>query len=325
MEQKKLSTKEVALMLMEALEPFCEELKDLHPALAYPFRQKDGDGRDCVMASNGKVLVAIRAKEAGVAYGGFKTMDEFKAYKALPTVGFEDLLNARTVRRDDLRQVIDQMKQWEDEKQTVASADLCGIQLSMEGLSHIEVAMRICGADLARLVWHKDDKVALQLDNDKRREAVTILHICWKPKDAHVISVPTAADGDSADCRIDWQRGMVEWADIKADLARREEEERMARRKVYLVQMVKIGYIPVYAKNEEEARQLANGEAWFEPEDDGDDEWVLGDEVPEAEDLDNLDDCYEHVITRDGVVERDEIYELEQISEEWQKKHNKQD
>ena len=324
MEQKKLSTKEVALMLMEALEPFCEELKDLRPALAYPFRQKDGDGRDCVMASNGKVLVAIRAKEAGVAYGGFKTMDDFKAYKALPTVGFEDLLNARTVRRDDLRQVIDQMKQWEDEKQTVASADLGGIQLPMEGLSHIEVAMRICGSDVARLVWHKDDKVALQLDNDRRQEAVTILHMGWKPKEAHVITVPTTDDGNSADCRIDWQRGVQEWADIKADRERRAEEERMARREVYLVQMVKVGYVPVYARDAEEARRLADSEAWFEPEDDGDDQWMLGDEVPEAEDLDNLDDCYENIITRDGVVERDEIYKLDQISAEWEEKHKKE-
>ena len=311
MEQKKLSTKEVALMLMEALEPFCEELKDLRPALAYPFRQKDGDGRDCVMASNGKVLVAIRAKEAGVAYGGFKTMDEFNAHKAIPFIGFEDLLEARTVRREDIRKTIDLMKQWENEKKTVASADLGGIQLSIEGLSHIEVSMRICGAELARLVWHKDDKVTLQLYNERHKEAVTILQMGWKPDDAHIIEVPTAELKDKEDAHFDWQRGMTEWADIKAEKERREEEERMARREVYLVQMVKVAYIPVYAKNADEARQLADSEAWFEPEDDGDDEWILGDEVPDTEDLDDLDDCYEHVITRDGVVERDEIYKLD--------------
>lgn len=98
----------------------------------------------------------------------------------------------------------------------------------------------------------------------------------------------------------------------------------MARREVYLVQVQKIAYIPVYAKNADEARQMVDGDAWFDPEDDGDDEWFLGDEVPETEDLDDLDDCYKHVITRDGVVHRDEIYNLEQISEEWQKQHGKE-
>ena len=43
------------------------------------------------------------------------------------------------------------------------------------------------------------------------------------------------------------------------------------------------------------------------------------------EDLEDLDDCYKHVITRDGVVERDDIYELMQISEEWHRKQNKED
>jgi hypothetical protein len=34
-----------------------------------------------------------------------------------------------------------------------------------------------------------------------------------------------------------------------------------------------------------------------------------------------MDDCYEHVITRDGIVERDEIYDLDQISEEYENEH----
>ena len=119
---------------------------------------------------------------------------------------------------------------------------------------------------------------------------------------------------------IDWQKGAAAWADIKAELARQEEAERMARREVYMVEVVKRAYIPVYAKDADEARHLADSN-WIDPEDDGDDEWMLGDTVPEVEDLDDMDDCYEHVITRDGIVERDEIYELDQISEEWAKKH----
>ena len=51
---------EVATMLKEALEPFCDTQKDLRPALAHPFRQED-----CVMASDGHILIAIKAKEAG--------------------------------------------------------------------------------------------------------------------------------------------------------------------------------------------------------------------------------------------------------------------
>jgi len=51
---------------------------------------------------------------------------------------------------------------------------------------------------------------------------------------------------------------------------------------------------------------------------------MVGDTMPKVEDLDDMDDCYRHVITRDGIVDRDEIYELDQISEEWAKKNNRQ-
>ena len=224
MANEKMTKVDVAAMLMEALEQFCDEYKDLRPALEHPFRQKDGDGQDCVMASDGHVLVCIKAKEAGVAVGKFKVMDDFNAYKVIPTIGFEDLVNARTVRREDLVTVIDQMEQHETAKQQVASADMCGVQLSMEGVSHIEVAMRISGADVARLVWHKDDKVLLQFDNDKRQVAVSILHMGWKPKDAHIISVPTTDDGNSVDARIDWQKGATAWSDIKAELDQISED-----------------------------------------------------------------------------------------------------
>jgi hypothetical protein len=122
---------------------------------------------------------------------------------------------------------------------------------------------------------------------------------------------------------INWQKGAAAWADIKTELARQEEAERMARREVYMVEVVKRAYIPVYAKDADEARHLANSN-WFDPEDDGDDEWMLGDTVPEVEDVDDMSDCYRHVITRDGIVERDEIYELDQISEEWANKNNRQ-
>lgn len=311
-------------MLQEALEPFCEGYKDLRPTLAHPFRQKDGDGRDCIFASDGHVLICIYAKEAGVAIGTFKPMDEFNSTKVIPFVGFEDILTARTVRRESLRKTIDQMKQWESEKKQVASARLQGVELSIEALSHIEVAMRICGLDAARLVWNKNGMVMLTADNAKGQTGVNILHMGWSPEGAHVIDVPTDEGCQSEAVRISWQRGSAEWANIKAEQEREQEAERMARREVYLVQVQKIAYIPVYAKNADEARQMVDGDAWFDPEDDGDDEWFLGDEVPETEDLDDLDDCYKHVITRDGVVHRDEIYNLEQISEEWQKQHGKE-
>ena len=102
---------------------------------------------------------------------------------------------------------------------------------------------------------------------------------------------------------------------------RQTQEAATARREVYMVEVVKRAYIPVYAKDADEARRLCDGENLFDPEDDGDDEWMLGDTVPEVEDVDDMDDCYRHVITRDGIVERDEIYELDQISEEWAKEH----
>lgn len=315
MANDKMTKTEVATMLKEALEPFCETLKDLRPALAHPFRQED-----YVMASDGHVLVAIKAKEAGVSIGKFKEMTDFNARKVIPQVGSDDLLQARIVERGDLLATIDEMKRLEKERQQVIAADMLGVWLSIEGLSRIEVAMRICGADAARLVWHKDGMVAVQLYNAKGEACVTILSMGFLPKDAHVIALPTHDDDDHCSVTIDWQKGAAAWADIKAELARQEEAERMARREVYMVEVVKRAYIPVYAKDADEARRLCDSE-WFDPEDDGDDEWMLGDTVPEVEDVDDMDDCYEHVITRDGIVERDEIYDLDQISEEWAKKH----
>ena len=314
MTNDKMTKTEVAAMLKEALEPFCETLK-VRPALAHPFRQED-----CVMASDGHILIAIKAKEAGVSIGKFKEMTDFNAHKAIPQVGFDDLLQARTIERSDLLATIDKMKRLEKERQQVIAADVMGVWLSIEAMSRIEVAMRICGAEAAQLVWHKDDKVVVQLYNAKGEACVTILLMGFSPKDAHVITLPTHHDDDHCSVTIDWQKGAAAWADIKAELARQEEAERMARREVYMVEVVKRAYIPVYAKDADEARRLCESK-WFDPEDDGDDEWMLGDTVPEVEDVDDMDDCYEHVITRDGIVERDEIYDLDQISEEWAKEH----
>lgn len=324
MKQSKPTKIEVAQMLNEALEPFCETMKELRPSLAHPFRQKDGDGQDCALASNGHILVRIRAKEAGIAISPFVKMDDFDAHKPIPEVGFEDLMKARTLRLSDLQSAINEMKQYEQEQKQVTAASFGGVWLSLVAVMHIEAVMRICGAEAARLVWKKGGKVVLQLDNEKGQEAVTILHMGFSPDDAHVITPLTTEGCDHCAVCIDWQKGIAAWADIKAEMEREAEAERMARREVYMVQMVKIAYIPVYAKNAEEARQLADSEAWYEPEDDGDDMWLLGDEVPEAEDIDYIADCYKHVITRDGIVERDRIYELDQISEEWQEKHQKE-
>ena len=318
---------EVAKVLREALMPFCEDYKDLRPDLAEPFRQQDGDGRDCICATDGHVLIRIRSKEAGGSIGGFPKRDKPCVHNVIPAVGFDDLLAAMTLRRDDVAKVVSDMKAYEDSERQPAIADLQGVWMSMEGLSHIETAMRICGAEAARLVWHKDELVLLQLLNEKDQEAVTILHMgLTDNKDGHkMFTVPAAEGCDEQAVRIDWQRGIREWADIKAEQQRQEEAERMARREVYMVEVVKRAYIPVYAKDADEARRLCDSESWFDPEDNGDDEWMLGNEVPEAEDVDDLEDCYEHVLTRDGVVHRDEIYDLERISDEWHAEHDNKD
>jgi hypothetical protein len=158
----------------------------------------------------------------------------------------------------------------------------------------------------------------LQIYNNRSQDAVTILQMGWLPKDSHIITVPTEPNMD--DVFLDWRKGMESWQIIKAELERKDEEERMARRQVYMVEVIKRAFIPVYAKTAEEAQSICDHN-FIDPEDDGDDEWMLGDSVPEAEDLDDIDDCYKHVLTRDGEVERDEIYEMDQISEEWHKNH----
>ena len=320
----KPTSKEVATYLKEALQPFCEQMKCLRPALAEPFRQADHDGENCVMASDGHVLICIRAKKAGCAVSPFRKMDDFDAHKPIPFIDFNHILQVRTVRRIDMELLLEQMVKHEQEHKQIAVADVLGVLLIIEGLSHIERAMAIFGAELARLVWHEDMKVVLQLDNDRRQEAVTILHIGCDPKDCRAFVLPTAKGDDGADVELSWQRGMEAWAGIKAEQERREEAERMARREVYMVEVVKRAYIPVYAKDTDEARRLCDKE-FIDPEDDGDDMWMLGDTVPEVEDLDDLDVCYEHVVTRDGPVERDEIYDLERISDEWHAEHDDKD
>lgn len=319
---EKPTKKEVAEMLTEALMPFCETLTDLRPELAAPFRQKDGDGCDCICASDGRVLIRIRCKEAGVAVGPFKAQEKPDVSKVIPAVGFDDLLQARTVSRSDLADAIDTMKRHEDTTQQPASADLGGIRLTMEAVSHLEVAMRICGSEQARLAWAKNGMVLLQLLDQHSREAVSILHMgLVEPKYAPTVTIPTGEGCDGgALFAPDWQRGIKAWADMKAELAAREEAERMARREVYMVLVVKRAYVPVYARNADEAQKLLESD-WMDPEDDGDDEWMLGDEVPEAEDVDDIADCYENILTRDGIVSRDDIYELDQISEDWEKEH----
>jgi hypothetical protein len=320
----KPTSKEVAAYLKEALQPFCEQTKDLRPALAEPFCQADHDGEDCVMVSDGHILICIRAKKAGCAVTPFRKMDDFDAHKPIPFIDSNHLLQVRTVRRIDMELLLEQMEKHEQEHKQIAVADMLGVLLNIEGLSHIERAMAIFGAELARLVWHEDMKVVLQLDNERRQEAVTILHMGCDPKDSHAFVLPTAKGDDGADVELSWQRGMEAWAGIKAEQERREEAERMARREVYMVEVVKRAYIPVYAKDADEACRLCD-EEFIDPEDDGDDMWMLGDTVPEVEDLDDLDDCYEHVVTRDGLVERDEIYDLERISDEWHAEHDNKD
>lgn len=306
-------------MLKEALLPFCDD-SELRPTMAKPFRQKDSDGRDCIVASNGHILIRIRAKEAGVAVGGFTPQEKPNVNNVIPAVGFDRLLSARTVCREDMTRLLADMKHHEETERQVAAADVQGVLLSINGLSHIERAMAFCGADMARLVWAEGSVVMLHLLGSCGREAVTILHMCFNPEDCRRFPLPTQDDCDGSLTTIDWQRGAAAWAEAKQRLEREREAERMARREVYMVEVVKRAYIPVYAKDADEARRLVTGN-WIDPEDNGDDEWMLGDTVPEAEDVDDLDDCYESILTRDGTVTRDEIYELEQISEQWHKEH----
>lgn len=314
--EEKLTSKEAALFLKEALQPFCDT-SSLRQALEAPFRHKG-----CVWASNGNVLIRIQPRSAGVAVGPFKEMNKIDVSRAMPQVGFEDLLQTRTLNRDDIVKVMGQMQLHESSARTLASADLCDILLPIEALSHIEVAMRIFGAEQAQLVYHRDCKVMLQLENEKRKEAVSIVQMGWSPKKCGlIVQLPTSGDTDE-DARIDLRKGMAAWDGIKAELERKEEEMLMAPRKIYLVEMVKRSYVPVYARNEAEAEHLCKNN-FFEPEDDGDDEWMLGDTVPEEEDLECLADCYQTILTRDGEVDREEIPELDRISREWKMKKEK--
>lgn len=322
--EKKLSRREVATMLHEALQPFCEKDNHWRPALAEPFRQKDDEGQDYLMASDSHVLISIHARQAGVAVSPFRQMDEFKALKVIPTVGFEDMLRSRYVSRQDIATLIGKMQQHEAEQKQLTAAIVGDVRLSLTALSHIETVMRICGATVARLVWAKDSKVVLQMDNADGQPCVNILHMGFDPNDASDFMLPSAQDVLAGAACINWQQGLAEWTAIKAELAAREEAERMARREVWLVDVVKRGYVPVYARTADEARRILD-KHWIDPEDDGDDEWMLGDYVPEAEDLDDLDDCYETIVTAEGQKTRDEIYEMEKISLEYEQAHGKGD
>lgn len=314
---KKLSRKDVAQYLKEALEPFCDKT-DIRPALAAPFRQEG-----CIYATNGKVLLCIKSKEADCSVSPFRK-DGLDVTSVMPVVDFEHLLRSRTVRRKDLKLAIERMQKAENRRPVLAVADFGGVKLDINGLSFIEVAMRICGAEAGRLVWNERFKVMLHFTNAKGQEAVTILLLGCNPEEYQIVSLPIAYYKEGDPVCIDWQRGMEEWAGIKSDMERKEEEERMARRKVFMVEVVKARHIPVYARNADEALRLCNSVIWVDQDDDWDSEWQLGDTVPEVMDLEYIKDRYNHFITRDGVVSRDKIQELDRISEEWHKKHDKE-
>ena len=257
----KQTKKEVAAMLSEALQPFCyEDAADWAQGFQKPFRQ-----HDCICATDGHVLIRIRAKEAGAAIGQFPKVDKPDVESVIPVIDFEHRLNARSE---------------------------------------------------ARLVWHEDNKVVIELTNERDQEAVTILQMNCNPKDFLVFTLSTTEATDDADTRICWQRGMEAWREAKEKLAREEEAERMARREVYMVEMVKRAYVPVYAKNADEARYLCDKHCG-EPEKDWEAEWELGDTVPEAEDSEDVSENYKTCITCEGGVSFDRIFEMEQISEQW--------
>lgn len=307
----KPTKKEVAAMLSEALQPFCYEDADWAQGLQKPFRQ-----HDCICASEGHVLIRIRAKEAGAAIGQFQKVGKPDVESVIPAIDFEHQLNARIVSRKDMAALIERMKQYEAEKKQLTVADVGGIRLVIDGLSRMERAMAFCGAEQARLVWHEDDKVVVELTNERDQEAVTILQMGCDPKDCRVFTLLTTEATDDADTRICWQRGMEAWREAKEKLAREEEAERMARREVYMVEVVKRAYVPVYAKNADEARYLCEKHCG-EPEKEWDAEWELGDTVPEAEDAEDVSEDYKTCITSEGEVPFDRIFEMEQIGEQW--------
>lgn len=308
----KQTKKEVAAMLSEALQPFCyEDAADWAQGFQKPFRQ-----HDCICATEGHVLIRIRAKEAGAAIGQFPKVDKPDVESVIPVIDFEHRLNARIVSRKDMTALIERMKRHEAEKKQVAVADVGGIRLIIDGLSRMERVMAFCGAKQARLVWHEDNKVVIELTNERDQEAVTILQMNCNPKDFLVFTLSTTEVTDDADTRICWQRGMEAWRKAKEKLAREEEAERMARREVYMVEMVKRAYVPVYAKNADEARYLCDKHCG-EPEKDWEAEWELGDTVPEAEDAEDVSENYKTCITCEGEVSFDRIFEMEQISEQW--------
>lgn len=318
MEQVTKTKKELAQYLKEALQPFCAEKDSFRKVLTSPFRQTDSNGEDCVMASDAHGLICVRAKKAGIAVGPFCKMDDIAAYKVIPDLGSNRCPSA-TVRRSDMAALLDQMQLHERDHKQMAVAYVRGVNLAIEGLSYLEQAMAIFGAEQARLVWSEDQKVMLELDNERGQASVVILYMGCAPLDPRVFVMPFHY-GEDADVQLSWQRGMQAWPDIKAELEFQEEAERMAHREVYMVEVVKRCCIPVYAKDADEARSLCDSRFFFPPEDEYDVEWSLGDTVPEVEYLDDIDDCYENIITRDGVVERDKIYELDRISKEWNAK-----
>ena len=321
----KPTRKEVALFLKEALQPFCQQGIIVHEEFTKPFRQKDGDGIDHVVATDGSGIIYVNARRAGCLVGPFCKVEKPIVHSVIPYIDFNHKLQARTIRRIDMERLLEQMERHKQENESIPVADVMGVMLSTNGLSFIERAMVIFGVGMARLVWYENEMVVVQLYNERMQETVTIMHMGLLPdKNRHTFVMPTYMDDGAADVQISWHRGMQAWADIKAERERQEEAERMARREVYLVEMVKKAYIPVYAKDAEEARLLCNTQ-YFDPEDDGDDMWIVGNTVPETVDLDYLDVCYETILTRDGAVERDEIYDLERISDEWHAEHDNKD
>ena len=306
-----LKPADVSAHLKEALTMFCDTVTDLRPALREPFRQGG-----LVMASEGHILVCVRPRAAGCTATMFRKMDKFNALKVIPPYDGSDM---RTLKAGDLEKTYRRICR---SKSQDVLADIGRTTVLPEALPRLAAAMRVCGAMQARLVYHTPEKLMLCLDNAGGRDAVLILHTgCtgYAKGTMKSVAVPTAPYGNGDDVTVDWRRGIREWARIKADREREEEEALMARRDVYMVRVIQVGHIPVYARDAEEALSLAD-KHFIEPEN-ADGEWMIDKSVvPDVEDAEYVDEKFRHCITRDGVVDFDDIFGMEQVREEYMKR-----
>lgn len=313
-----MTNKETSEYLLQAMQHFCGD-NVLRPQFKTPFVQ---DG--WLVATDGRILVRIHPESVD-ADTDLLNEHERKVEAKLPN-GFRlpnvSMVMPRFLGNDDrhidreyLCNFVWQMEEWEHANPSPAILRIGEVYLTINGATRLKQAIRFLGIEFARIGYDDGNKlVLLAASEDGSQNIVQILQMsCRAPQqgeDWKLFELPLVSKPLFRIMPVDLERGRDAYTAYMARQERDREALLRAPREVYMVEMVKRAFIPVYARSEQEAQDIA---ACFgdEPERDWDSEWELSDTLPGIENVDEVASKYEQCLAEDGYVAWDVIRELE--------------